>query len=61
MHAAHAAIHNGDLWFLEAGKGYLCRIDLKQPTLSAYFGAPDFCVACVLQRLRLHLLLRTAG
>ncbi len=35
-------IHNGDLWFLEAGKGYLCKLDIKTKKVERVLWRPGF-------------------
>ncbi|MCB9989738.1 MAG: TIGR03032 family protein [Rhodospirillales bacterium] len=35
-------IHRGDLWFLEAGKGYLCKLDRKSGEIERIMWRPGF-------------------
>lgn len=35
-------LYNGDLWFLEAGKGYLCKLDLKTGEIDRSLWLPGF-------------------
>lgn len=35
-------LYNGDLWFLEAGKGYLCKMDMKTREIERVLWRPGF-------------------